>query len=452
MTVSPCLDGELPLRVAVIHHAHLLGGATISLLTLLQQLDRSTKLQITVFCISEEMRAFFSERLQCAVEMYPDPLPNFGKVLIWGATPLDWGKLTAFVRDLFRVPGSIWRQKRLFRDLNVDVVHLNSSVLFTTAVAARLAKIPVVWHVREMLAGCRWLPRLMFVRRMIRKLSACVIAISPEEKACLGAEDDDNVLVVRNPVDLHKLDPGKLSRDECRREWGLSSTAKVIVSLGGSSPWKGTVELLDAMQHTDSDTYLLFAGRPFVDAGHVSKASRILLAAEDMLVALGIQRDRVIRYWARVQLAWARCPRNRVRFLGALEEIAPLLMAADVLVFAGRRPHNPRPVSEAWALRKPVVVFDVHGIREKVESGVDGVVVDDVSGRGLGCALRTLLAHPELMGRMGENGYRKAVQFCDETTNAKQILEVYQNVAVTQHHGRQANNSCGDASVVLARD
>jgi glycosyltransferase involved in cell wall biosynthesis len=404
-----------------------LGGAPVSLLNLLQGIQAHMKLDITVFCAHEAMGVFFRRTAGVRTAWLPDPLTILGRVLIWGIAPLEGAKMAAFIRESLHFPLSVWRQYRIFRKVQPDIVHLNSAVLLTSALAARLARIPVVWHVRETLAGRRWSVRRALVGAVIRRVATRVVAISQSEASALGADRHHKVSVVYNAIDFTAFDPARWKQEQARVLLGIPLQARLILSLGGVSHWKGTAELIEAMACTSPGTLLLLAGPPLsLPDASVSLRVRCLLAIEDALVKWQVQPFRLIRYADRVRMALRKAPRDRIRFLGIREDVPCLLAAADIVAFAGMAPHFPRPVFEAWAMKKPVVVFRVRGIASHVTDGVDGVVVRDLSGRALGQALACLLADPQRLQVMGATGYAKARNCFDREVNAQRMVRVYE--------------------------
>src|SRR5690606_16178078 len=53
------------------------------------------------------------------------------------------------VTDYFRINTSVRRLMTLYRELTIDLVHLNTSLLIPAGIAARRLGLKVVWHIRE---------------------------------------------------------------------------------------------------------------------------------------------------------------------------------------------------------------------------------------------------------------------------------------------------------------
>jgi glycosyltransferase involved in cell wall biosynthesis len=385
-------------KVLYLHHGTILGGAPLSLLYLVREIERQPNVEVELACHSPTMQDFFSRNLKSPVRAWKDPLTFFGRYLI-GYVPLDSvQRRKLFLNELRRVPRSIWWQYRGVREIKPDIVHLNSSVMFTSALAAYLAGIPIVWHVREPVQGEVWKQKVSgFV---IRHLAQKVIAISEVEAQHLGG-DGHKIKVVYNPLNIEALREELYDPAVERKKLGLKLEDKVIVTLGGASPRKGALEQIQAMKYVDESTKLVIAGPP-------------------------LPADSADEYHQQLYQALAELPPNKVIFTGVLENVASLLAACDVLTFTGMTPHFPRPVFEAWLMNKPVVVFDMEGVSNQVTHNVNGIIVKELNGCALGEAIAKLFDDPTSMRKMGEAGRQKAEERCNPIFVAKKVLFVYQ--------------------------
>ena len=120
--------------------------------------------------------------------------------------------------------------------------------------------------------------------------------------------------------------------------------------------------------------------------------------------------------------------RDKVIILGRRTDIPNILAASDLLVFGGTVPHFPRPIFEAWAMQKPVVAFDIDGVKQVVGPGVDGILVKETNPESLSIAINKVLDDKNLATKLATNGYKKAKTFFDRDTNIKQIIEIYTSI------------------------
>ena len=391
------------MKVLFIHHGVILGGAPLSLLYLARELERLPDMEIEIVCHSPVMQVFFSEHLKSPINSWVNPHTFIGKLLIgWTGLHIFKTNINAYrllFDDLLKMPFSIWRQFIRLRKRKPDIVHLNSATLFGSAIAAKMAGIPIVWHIREPLQGSDFQRRL--VGGFIRRMAEAVIPISEEEAARLGEDPEKKVHVIYNPINVEALDPQRYDQNTEKEKLGFKPTDKLVLSLGGVNPRKGTLEIVESAHFADEHTFYLIAGPP-LPLNNIAES-----------------------YEAKIE---EKIIENRIIFTGNLEDIVPLLAASDVLVFAGMKPHFPRPAFEAWQMGKPVIVFEMPGVSSQVIHGVDGIIVGELTGQALGIALNKMLADPESMKRMGEAGRKKAEEKCNPISVARQVLSVYNEI------------------------
>lgn len=389
------------MKILYLHHGTILGGAPLSLLYLVREIERQPNVQAELACHAPAMREFFARNLKSPVGVWADPLTFFGRYWI-GYIPLDSAlRRKLFFNEICRAPRSIWKQYRGIRRIKPDIVHLNSSVMFTSAIAARLAGATLVWHIREPVQGEIWKQRLSGF--IIRRLAHKIITISEIEAKHLGEDRFNKIKVIYNPLNFETLRGELYDPIVERKKIGLTPNDRVVATLGGVSPRKGTLEQIQAMKHTDASTKLVIAGPP-------------------------LPADSNDEYHQELHRALAELPPNKVIFTGIVENVAPLLAACDALTFTGMTPHFPRPVFEAWLMNKPVVVFDMEGVSNQVIHGVNGMIVKELTGQALGMALAKLLDDPVAMKKMGEAGRQKAEEKCNPASVALQVLSVYHEV------------------------
>jgi glycosyltransferase involved in cell wall biosynthesis len=92
---------------------------------------------------------------------------------------------------------------------------------------------------------------------------------------------------------------------------------------------------------------------------------------------------------------------NRVRFLGALDDVGPLLAAADAVVLPSLWEGLPLVLLEAMVRSRPVVATAVGGVPEAIEDGVHGALVPPGDAFALADELERFHRKTERAGRLG---------------------------------------------------
>lgn len=237
-------------------------------------------------------------------------------------------------------PVATWRLWRLARLLDVDLVHSNSLHSWYGWAVARLARVPHVWHAREIVVQSSLALRLE--RFLCRRFAARVIAVSEAVAAQL---DPGNVVVLDEYLDPQEFSPARAGRFRSRA--GLPDDAAVVGSVARLDPLKGLDVLLDAFAEvhvTRPDARLLLVGAPVLD-----------------------------------REAYAESVRSRVSGLPAVtlldtrDDVPELIADLDVLVLASVEPEAYGLVLvEALASGVPVVATDHGGPPEIVRRAAPG--------------------------------------------------------------------------------
>jgi glycosyltransferase involved in cell wall biosynthesis len=97
--------------------------------------------------------------------------------------------------------------------------------------------------------------------------------------------------------------------------------------------------------------------------------------------------------------------------LGHRDDIADLLAAIDVLILTSDSEGLPGVLIEAQMAGCPIVTVPVGGVRDLVDDGETGVVIDEIDQGELATRVVELLRDPLLRGRLGERARRRAVRF-----------------------------------------
>jgi glycosyltransferase involved in cell wall biosynthesis len=139
------------------------------------------------------------------------------------------------------------------------------------------------------------------------------------------------------------------------------------------------------------------------------KGHAVLIAALEMVAAGGL--DFVVAFAGRGSLeadlerrVHAAGLADRVRFLGQVESIGPILAAADAVVLPSLWEGLPLTLLEAMVRARPVIASAVGGIPEVIEDGVGGVLVPPGDPAALAQALERFHRDPRGALALGEAG------------------------------------------------
>jgi glycosyltransferase involved in cell wall biosynthesis len=249
-------------------------------------------------------------------------------------------------------------------------------------IAARLARVPVVWHQRELVADERMPRAARHALRWLARTTATVVVVNSDATArSLGARDGGPpVFVVPDCVD---------DGTEVRSVPVRDASHVTVGVIGRLAPQKGQREFLVAFATA-------FADEPSVCARVVGAA---LFGEDDYAASL---RD----------LASELGVSDRVEFVGFVPAVGTELARLDVLVVPSLVPEGfGLTVIEGMAAGLPVVAPDAGGPADIVTDGVDGVLVPPGDAVALASALRRLASDPPTRQRLGDAARRRAADF-----------------------------------------
>lgn len=119
---------------------------------------------------------------------------------------------------------------------------------------------------------------------------------------------------------------------------------------------------------------------------------------------------------------------SRVRLLGQLENLGPLLLAADAVVLASRWEGLPLTLLEALARGRPVVATSVGGIPDVIEDNVTGRLIASGQSTPLADALADFARRSDAALKLGRNGQRRVRESYGWERVVEQFEAVYDEV------------------------
>ncbi len=367
-------------RVLFVDHAEGLGGAEHSLLLLLKHLDRQR----------------FVPLLACN----PGHLADRALAVDVGVRVVPMPRLRNAATSVVRWPRGVVSLVRLARRESVDVVYSNVlRASLYAAPAAQLARLPLVWQLRDIL------PRGLYIRWMSRRASE-IIAVS--RAAAEPLAQGLPVTVIPNGVDLDSWRDSAASRAKTRARWGWPEQSCVIGIVGRLRPQKGQEHFLRAMARLADE----FPGARFAVVGGTP------LGSEDAY------RERLHALSEQLRLA------ERVTFTGHRSDVQDLLHSLDVLVVSSTMPESfGRVVIEGMAAGLPVVAYDHGGPSEIVVDGATGCLVPPGDIAGLGSAVARLVGDAKTRSRMGAAGRERVASRYDVRDVARETERVLARAA-----------------------
>lgn len=364
-------------RVLFVDQSGQLGGAELSLLDIVRKRRDAGVTGDTVVLFADGP---FAEQLR-----------NAGARVEVLQQDLQVQKEAGLVQQLAAVPKAL----RLVRALSKlakqhDVVYANTQrAAIIGGVAAKLARKPFLWHLRDMLdAG-----HFSRANRRIAVLTsnACATTVIANSQATADAYRRAGgkrpTVIIHNGIDAAPFDA--VSSDDAqavRRSLAIPDGTPLIGVFGRITEWKGHRVLLEAVQ------------REGLKHVHVAVVGDALFTEADRLLAEEL-RD----LSAQDGLA------DRVHWLGHRSDVPTVMKACDVIVHCSTQPEPfGRVIVEGQLAGRPVIAAAGGGALEIIEDDVNGLLTPPGNATSLAEATRRLLTDSELTRSLADAGARTA--------------------------------------------
>jgi len=244
------------------------------------------------------------------------------------------------------------------------------------------------------------------LERLCAPLSDLLICLTPAEiDQCLEVKigKRKQYTYIFNGIDIGEFEGRTGDRDGIRKSLGISPEDIVCITVGRLVPVKGHTDLLEAFQQT------------------IPKRSNIHL----LIVGEGELRATLENQADQLQIA------SRVHFLGWRKDTAELLGASDIFLLSSHNEGLGLVLIEAMTKHLPVVATDVGGVAHVVDQNTTGLLVPPHAPHRLSAALEDLLDHPDKRVRMGEAGYRRALENFSIDSTVENTERVYRELLGT---------------------
>jgi glycosyltransferase involved in cell wall biosynthesis len=261
----------------------------------------------------------------------------------------------------------------------VALVYTNTFVTVSGAIGGKLAGVPVLWHIREILS----LPR------PVRWLLCKTLGLCADRVVCISKAVRDSVLkeapnlarksvVVYNAVSVAASDG--VGRDiGLREELGLPQGVPLVGMVGRISHWKGQEILAEAaalVLRNHRDAHFVAVGSYFADESHY------LQKLTSLISDLGLD--------------------GKFHLVGYRSNVTDAYRALDVFVLPSMKPEPfGRVTVEAMMQGRAVIATNHGGTVELIEDGVTGMLVPPSDPTALAAAIESLLVDRPMREKMG---------------------------------------------------
>ena len=301
---------------------------------------------------------------------------------------------------------------QFLKERKVDILHSHQHrENLVSVLLGRYAGVPILVQTQhghpELFSGLSGIKRRMLLagEQLTAKYAVDkVIAVSSEVTQYLSTYlPADRFEVVRNGISMGNV-RCRLSSAEAKSRLGFHPNSLVV----------GTAARLVSVKRLD-----LFLGV-------AERLSRSLPEVRFVIAGQGSEENRIRNLITQYHLE------DRVSMLGHRDDIHEVLGAMDLLLMTSDREGIPMVVLEAMALGVPIVSRDAGGIKEVLDHGTTGILVNSADIEKLAESCLMLLRDPAMRSRMAQNAQAAVLEKYSADANAAQILRLYRSLVLSK--------------------
>lgn len=393
-------------KILYVHHGWGIGGAPLSLLYTIQNLDRKRYEPKVVFLYDSDVIQLFREsKIDYIVcPKYHSYFAHNEKGYIKYYEIFKLIKVIAhWLLTAFFYAPEILRQER------PDILHLNSGVLSSWAYSSKQVNIKTICHIREPIRRRRFSIRYLILKKILDSCADKIIAISYENAKRLNIMN--KTIVIHNFIDFKKFDYTK-KRKKTQNEIS-------VLYLGGNKKIKGFHTVVKSLDYLNEGIKIHFAGyyeKRKIKTEYKYWVKSLLKKWYHKMYSKGINLEEDYRIAKN---------HYKANFIGMQQNISDIIAQTDILISPFTIPHFSRPVIEAAAMKNPAIASDLPGMDELIIHNETGLMVEPENPKALAEAINYLASNDDVRIEMGEKAYRYAFQNFNADINIKRIERIY---------------------------
>jgi glycosyltransferase involved in cell wall biosynthesis len=393
-------------KILFIHSGGGIGGAPVSMINLAANLNKKKYNPLIVFSENGPVEKF-SKTLGLKTLVTPI------KSIFFYSRHVKF-KFSMLFKFIVYFPSSFWNLQRLINLEKPDVIYLNTSVLVTAAYIARLNKIPVIWHIREV-PGSFEILRNWHIKQIIG-IADKVIATSNYVKKYFG--NGDNVVCVHNAINYAKFSTVTFETiNETKKAYDIPEKNFIFCNVGTVQYEKGHYSLLKAAKKIalkyDNVSFLIIAG-------DISDGYQNTLNGKIKTI-LNIPFSNMSRF--KKMIKDENLSSNFI-FTGFVQDIHKLINCSDVITFLSQKEEGfGRPIIEGMAAGKPIIATNI-GPSSEILGSESGLLIDVGDIDNLIFSMEKLINNKNLYEKLSTAASKRALAFFDEDVMEKNIENI----------------------------
>ena len=300
------------------------------------------------------------------------------------------------LRLCLRLPVQVFRLARLIRKQEIELVHTNTGVTLGGAIAAKLCRVPHIWHFREILTEFQAFLRIY--QPLVAFCSERFIFITKAvQRQFSSSRITGRGEVIYDGIPTEQFD-------------GIPAEAAngplVITTVGRLAPYKGQDVFIEALAEVNK-AGIEFEAFVVGDVYGNRHAFREKLVARTIEIGLG----------------------DRIHFVGFRDQVQPFLERCNLFVMPVTRQEPLGIVMlESMAAGRAVIATNGGGATEIIRNGENGVLVKPGDAAGLAVAIIRLAGDPEQRQHLVDRGRKVVKERFSEKSMVDSVLKTYEEM------------------------
>jgi glycosyltransferase involved in cell wall biosynthesis len=403
-------DARLAINVLYIHHAGAFGGASRSLLELIEGFPPRDVVPRLITQRGNVARIFAERGVDViavsGISQFDHTQFNYYRGRRWLVLLREAAYLPFTLLALLRAR-SRWK--------NIDLIHVNEVVALAAVIfGRRMFRCPVIVHVRSVQETRHGRLRSRFISGTLKRDAAAVIAIDETVRRSLPPG------IAAEVVHNGHTPPGRMDASAVRpllppRRPGVLRVAMV----GSPLAFKGVREFVEAARLCREQRLAVEFFMVGVGVGRKAALPQRLLNAAGFTHDAGEEVRRLVE---------AHGLTGNVHLLDFTPDIDRVYAEIDVLCFPSHLDAVGRPVFEAAFWKVPSIVAVRDPQPDTMVHRETGLCIEPGDPSAIAEAIAYFSRNPLEVARMGEAARRLALENFDSRKNAARVLEIYRRV------------------------